>query len=394
MNRLRISVLILISLSVIPALFRPALCQSKREEEELGRKNFQQIKEQLTFSNNTEEEQRIQRIGQTIAKIANTDEVKATYGSSDVYQFNYEFRLVQDDDVNAFSLPGGIICINTGAVELAESDDEIAGVIAHEIAHAAHHHLVKLLNKQSKVDKFVTLAVIAGILGRVDNRDLNNIMLGAQLMRIGKLSSYTQEAEVDADRTAVAYLAKSPYNPAGMLTFMKKMEKKRDENPTLPLGIYQTHPAPYKRAIAIAKAMKEEGLQIDMQQLPGVPHAVSLPANQGTDLYQVTINGKVLCEPANLSCGTTSKQRADDIAARINAMLSSGMSARDIHVDEPSGSLFANDKELLKITNEDSQSDMNNRALLSRARSTLEYAVWAEWLATQSQMAEDQSPEP
>ena len=202
-------------------------CYTQQEEEKLGRKYARELEKRAKLVEDEAVLDRVRRVGETLADIANNLEVPAMYGSAQVFKFDYQFKVVDDDDVNAFCLPGGLVYVHTGLLDVVESDDELAGVLAHEIAHAAHHHTSHLLKKQSQVDRYVALVALAAILGNVRSNDLNNLVLGAQLLKTGALSSYTQEAETDADRTAVAYLAKSNYDPEGMLSFMKKLDKEQ-----------------------------------------------------------------------------------------------------------------------------------------------------------------------
>lgn len=365
---------------------------NSKNEEKQGKQYAKEVDEESTFVTDKAIVERVQRIGDTLAKIANEQEVPAKYGSSALANFKYQFKVIEDDDINAFSLPGGYIYINSGVIKVAESDDEIAGVIAHEIAHSAHHHMAQLMEKQSKMDKFVALIALAGILGNVRSNDLNNLFMGAQMMRTGKISGYTMQAEKDADRTAVAYMAKSPYNPEGLLSFMKKLDAKHDENPTEPMGIYQTHPAPYRRVAAITKAMKAEGIKVDMRQARGVAFAKSVLVDEANQQYGVVINKKMIYEPATLPTGTSSKSRAEILASKINKMLDSGVAPKDICENDSGTCLIAKGAEIIKVESEDNkQNSKESRALLDRARSGLAYAVWADWLCNDCEIAQEES---
>lgn len=381
--------LVLVTVFVCAAT-TPSLGYTQRDEEELGRKYAKEIDQQSKAVEDEAVKERVRRIGAVIAKIANEHEVPAHYGSPQIFKFSYTFKVIDDKDVNAYSLPGGIIYINSGLIDLIESDDELAGVLAHEIAHTAHHHLVQIIQKQSRVDKYIALITLAGILGNMRNEDFNNLILGAQLVKIGKVSSYTQEAEKDADRCAVTYLAKSPYNPEGMLSFMKKLEKVHEANPTLPLGIYQTHPAPFRRVASISKAMQNEGIQVDTRRLRDVAYARSEPIEEGSDLYRVTISKRVLYEPAPLRGRATSKQRAEAIAAKVNSLLDSGLTPRAVCADASGMCLLANGGEVVRVEAEDAAlAGDDSRALVDKALSVLKYAIWADWLCSKCQVIEE-----
>ncbi|MGB9618876.1 MAG: M48 family metalloprotease [Armatimonadota bacterium] len=367
--------------AILLVLLPTSACWSslRTEEEKLGRHYAAQLERHATLVQGDATE-RVVRIGKVLAEIACTTEVPARYGSSEVCRFNYRFKVIEDSDVNAFSLPGGHIYVNTGLLDLVDSDDELAGVLAHEIAHAAHHHMTSLLRRQSSVDKYIAIVTLAGILGNMPGRDLNNLLLGAQMVRTGKLSSYTLEAEQDADRTAVAYLARSPYSPNGLLRFMRRLEEKHQQNPTLPLGIYQTHPAPHRRVAAIRQAMKEQGIEADTDGIMDMARATVVSVDEESCGYKVVIAGKTIFQPAPLKSGLTSKERADLIAQAINESLDSGITSADIWIDTLRPALYVRGVEIIKVEPEDAPNADAVRGVLERARTAIEYAAWADWL--------------
>lgn len=372
---------LLTAMCLVTLAYNPVLASSQADEEKLGRDYAKQVEQEAKLVEDKAMIQRVDAIGQALAKIANENEVKARYGSSAISKFKYTFKVVDDKDVNAFSLPGGYIYVNSGLVELAQSDDEIAGVLAHEIAHASHHHMVQLIKKQSLVDRCVALVTLAGILGNMRSRDLNNLLYGAQLMKTGKMSAYTMEAERDADRTAVAYLAKSTYKPDGMLTFMRKLDEQHDADPTVPLGIFQTHPSPFRRVASITKAMMDEGLKVNFRQARGIACAKSVSTDDTDTRYEVMIGKKVIYTPAAIGAGPSSKERADSVAGKINKLLDSGLTIKDISEDSAGQRLLVKGQEVLKIESVDTAlMREDSDVLIKKAKSALEYAIWADWL--------------
>jgi len=394
MNRTRIISSYLLFVFALALVGTQVSIAAQKDEEKLGREYAADVEKQVKVIADGPDAERVSRIGEAIAEIANTVEVPAKYGSSEIYKFKYHFKIVEDKDVNAFSLPGGYIYINSGLLDVAKSDDELAGVIAHEVAHASHHHMAQLLKKSSGVDKYVALIALAGILSNMRGSDLNNLLMGAQMMKIGRLSTYTLEAEKDANRTAVAYMAKSAYKPEGMLTFMKKLEAKHEENPTVPLGIYQDHPSPFKRVASIAKAMKQEGINIDLRRIEDVAYAKSVPVKEGSNQYEVLVSNRVVYQPAALGNGPCSKDRAEAIAKTINAALDARIKPSDICENETRNSLIAKGIEIIKVENEDAKLVPGGRqAILQKARSAFEYAIWADWLENDCQAMEADSAE-
>ena len=370
-----------------------SICNQK-EEEKIGRDYAKQIEQDLRMVSDPKITERVNRIGQALAKIAKETPLPAYYGSPERSNFNYQFKVIEDKEVNAFSLPSGIIYVNTGLLDMVSSDDELAGVLAHEIAHAAHHHMMQIARRQSTVDRYVALVTLAGILGNLRSNDLNNLLMGAQMMRTGKISGYTQKAEKDADRTAVAYLMKSKYNPEGLLTFMKKLDMKHDADPQLPLGIYEDHPPTFRRVAAIIKEMQAQGIKLDMRKLRDVAYAEAVPVKGIADKYEVMIGNKVLYTPACLDCGTTSKERAEEMAKSINLALDSGVTVKDIVEDRISGKLLAKGMEIVSVKPEDAKSVSTDQlALLYNAKKALAYAIWADWLSNDCQKLQNDANE-
>lgn len=379
MKRARYAFITILCLVFLVSL--AALCDTQKDEVKMGREYAERMEKSLTIMDDGDSVERVNRVGQALAKIANQYEVKASYGDSKIAQFEYHFKVVEDPDVNAFALPGGYIYVNTGLLDMVESDDELAGVLAHEIAHVAHHHATKLVKEQSKLDKYVALIALAGIFGKVRSADLNNLLMGAQMVKVGSASGRTMEAERDADRTAVSYLAKSTFKPDGLLAFMQKLDKKHSENPTLPLGIYQDHPSPFRRVEATMEAMVAEGLAPNIRKIRGVVYAQAVPIDENSEQYKVVICDRDVYTPAPLSNGTTSKVRAEVIAKRINTMLDSGVSARAITQNTAESCLVAGNMEIFKVEPEDRQAQKSSdQTLLSQAKAALNRAAWADWL--------------
>src|SRR5262249_35287592 len=156
--------------------------------------------------------------------------------------FAFSFKVAQSSEINAFSFAGGPVYVTTGLLDYVQSDPELAAVLAHEITHVMHHHLVQLIQRQAKAEQKMMWALLGRLLsGAASSPNFGNVMLGAQLYNIAKQSGYGQDAERDADKTGVAYLRRTRFNPIGMLTVMKRFA--RDEaRRSVDMGIFQSHP--------------------------------------------------------------------------------------------------------------------------------------------------------
>jgi predicted Zn-dependent protease len=148
--------------------------------------------------------------------------------------FTAELRVVNDPEVNAFALPGGFVTVNFGLLEEAESGEEVAGVLAHELQHALLRHGTR------RVLRGLGVSAILGLL--TGGGDLQ--LLGGAASDLVALS-YDREQESEADRRGVALLQKAGIDPSGLARFFERLAK--SPLPTPP-ALLSTHPDPGDRA--------------------------------------------------------------------------------------------------------------------------------------------------
>jgi predicted Zn-dependent protease len=133
--------------------------------------------------------------------------------------FVYRFRVVIDPDLNAFALPGGAIYFNSGTILAAGSLDELAGVMAHEIAHAKRRHVAQMYEKSTIPD---LLAQVLGV-GLAVATDNMGPMIVAQGVSESLKLAYTREAEGEADDVGTVFMARGGYDPMGMAIFFDRL---------------------------------------------------------------------------------------------------------------------------------------------------------------------------
>jgi len=147
------------------------------------------------------------------------------------HRFEYTFRIVHQEEPNAFALPGGFVFISRGLLALANSEDELANVLGHEIAHVAARHAAA---RQQVADGVP--AVI-------------------QFLSMGSLARYSREQEREADRLGQGIAALAGYDPAGMAGFLKDLEFSERLELGVPRrpGFFDTHPGTRERAAVAAQ---------------------------------------------------------------------------------------------------------------------------------------------
>jgi len=166
--------------------------------------------------------ERVNEVGQRIASVSDRKEVR------------YSFRVIDKDDVNAFALPGGYVFVFRGLVEKTPQDDELAAVIAHEIAHVVARHSIKRLQGGVGYDILMVLMAVTGA-GRQDAGRID-AAFGQLVM------AYSREDETLADKMAVKYLKKAGYDPWAMVTMLKKLQESDKTAPIKPYTSYHSHP--------------------------------------------------------------------------------------------------------------------------------------------------------
>lgn len=153
--------------------------------------------------------------------------------------FVYRFRVVVDPSLNAFAGPAGYIFFHTGLILEAGSLDELAGVMAHEIAHAKRSHVARSIEKATVPD---LLAKLLGV-GVAVATDEPGALIAAEGVSRGLQLAYTRELEAEADEVGVAFLVRAGYDPMGMATFFERLAAQKQPELGFEVPPYlQSHP--------------------------------------------------------------------------------------------------------------------------------------------------------
>jgi len=141
---------------------------------------------------------------------------------------DFSFFLVRDDVINAFALPGGYIGVNTGLILATDRESELAGVMAHEIAHVTQKHIARRASAQGQSSMLAGAAILAAILmgmGGVDPNVVQATAMSAQAYAVQESINYTRANEYEADRVGLQILHDSEFDPYGMPDFFETMGK-------------------------------------------------------------------------------------------------------------------------------------------------------------------------
>jgi predicted Zn-dependent protease len=178
----------------------------------------------------------------------------------DIYN-GYHVALLDSNEINAFATSGGHIFITRGLIAAAKSEDALAGVIAHEIAHIQLRHSIKAI-KTSRITNalMVTGASVTGVVSGYDVNEMASIFNETVGDIVGTLvnNGYSQSQEFDADSTALSLLAGAGYNPSGLIEMLKELEKTQKGGSG---GFNKTHPSPDRRLAAAERTLaKQSGI--------------------------------------------------------------------------------------------------------------------------------------
>lgn len=158
--------------------------------------------------------------------------------------YPYSFSTADAREVNAFALPGGPIWIHRGILEIADDEAQVAGVLAHEIAHVAGRHTAKQVSRS--VWASGALAVLA-TLGDDGGWRGAALALGSSIAAGAALLTYSRRDERAADREGVRILRAAGYDPRGLLEFMQRLDGDLQSTPGAMAQFFATHPAPRDR---------------------------------------------------------------------------------------------------------------------------------------------------
>lgn len=138
----------------------------------------------------------------------------------------FTFFAVRDSSINAFALPGGYIGVHTGLIQSANSESELAGVLAHEIAHVSQEHLSRMIAQQDQ-SYLPTLAALAlAVLAARSNSNIGSAAIAAtQALSIQNQLDFTRENESEADRIGFDILSQSGFDPRGMPSFFGTLQR-------------------------------------------------------------------------------------------------------------------------------------------------------------------------
>jgi predicted Zn-dependent protease len=168
------------------------------------------------------------------------------------------FFIVSDSSINAFAMLGNVIGVNTGLFFSANSESELASVLAHEIAHISQKHLLRLFDSQSRNVYKTYLALAIAVLAARTNPELaSGALTAASASQRQDILNYTRSNEQEADRIGLSILEKSGYDPRGFINFFSTLNKFNNFSSGAAPAFLRTHPVTIDRISEIENRLKD-----------------------------------------------------------------------------------------------------------------------------------------
>lgn len=187
---------------------------SPQQERQIGEQSMFQIRADKSYMDDPEVSDYLNHLGGQL--VANSPEPGQAF----------EFFAIDDNAINAFALPGGFIGVNTGLIQLAKNESELASVLSHEISHVTQHHYARMVSGQ-RYDSIAALATLAvAILAARNNPNAaTTAIVGAQAGAMQHQLNFTRTHEQEADRIGLGILDKSGFDTRAMPAFFERMQK-------------------------------------------------------------------------------------------------------------------------------------------------------------------------
>jgi predicted Zn-dependent protease len=214
---------------------------SPQQDVEMGREVSRQAERELPMLNDRQANAYIDALGKRLAAHAPGE------------KYPYQFRIVNDSAINAFALPGGFVYVNRGALEAADNEAQIAGVIAHEIGHVALRHGTHQASTAYVAQ--APLAILGGVLG---SNSVGGVLaqLGVSFATSSLLLKYSRDAESQADLMGTQILHDSGYDPRAMVEFFEKIQA---QSKGRAIQFLSDHPNPENRIGNVQREIQRLG---------------------------------------------------------------------------------------------------------------------------------------
>ena len=209
---------------------------SPQMERRVGVEAMGQIRKDPSFIDDPMALEYINSLGMSLVAASNSNDLR------------YEFFLIADPMINAFAMPGGFVGVHTGLLLAAQTESELAAVLAHEISHITQRHISRGLGKQSQLSVVGVAGMLIGLLAARSNAQAGQaIAMASQAGSIQAQLGYTRDFEREADRIGLDVLHRAGFDVNGMVSFFERLQKASRLQENNAPSYLQTHPLTAQR---------------------------------------------------------------------------------------------------------------------------------------------------
>ncbi len=240
---------------------------SRDKEIQIGRQIAAQVEQQAKLVEDPMITEYINRVGQNV--VLHSDA-----------KIPFTIKVIDSDEVNAFALPGGFFFVNKGLIVAADNEAELAGVMAHEIAHVTARHAMENSGK----GQLINYGLLAGIIftGGIGGAVLQNT---AGILQAISSLKFSRNAEKEADSLGVQYLYAAGYDPTGMATMFEKLASQNKKKPGSFAKLFSSHPQSIDRRddslILVSKFPEKQEYVISTSEFQRVKEHLLRTSNAG-----------------------------------------------------------------------------------------------------------------
>jgi len=236
------------------------------EEIEIGRKANAQMRRELRRFTDAEAVAYVQDLGARLAR------------GSRGPRYPYSFTIADYREINAFALPGGPIWINRGVLQTAATEAQVAGVLAHEIAHVQQRHAADQLTRGALANW--SLGFLGALLG--NSGGANTARMAAGVFANGAFLKFSRDHERDADRAGLRLLTTAGWDGRGMVELFEVLRREQQRDPMAVEVFFSSHPPPADRITALQAELRQtrggrrdtarfQRLRTRLSRLPAAP---------------------------------------------------------------------------------------------------------------------------
>jgi predicted Zn-dependent protease len=272
---------------------------SPQQEKQLGESIMRQIRASRFYMDDPD-----------VADYVNALGYRLVAHSPDAEQ-SFQFFVIDDPSINAFALPGGFIGVFTGLIVNAQTESELASVLAHEIAHVTQRHIARLFQQQKQAGLASLAALALAILAARSSPDLASAAIaGSRYATLQGQLNFTRDNEREADRVGVQMLERSGFDPSATPAFLERLQRAYRLYETNAPAYMRTHPLTYERIADVQARVdsmpyRQVPDSLDFQLARARLQVLSLPPREAVERYEDILREKKTVSEVTARYGLT-----------------------------------------------------------------------------------------